>query len=275
MKEFYKNKSTINVSNDLLKLKDISLNTSFIEPRCFNNPLKLAKLWLSERSFLFRNVPFITFDKLNKIINKSPDLIMKDVDLISFLCIPILHVKERKSYGCFTPIYLEKTIDDYELVFTEIRLNNKNSVFISLIYLHEIIHTVVENNDYSITNYIDYELLPILFEFLLANDLGDDVFHFNVSYRINQISNYVNMLSEDDLLTRIYASSYLNSIIIAYELAYIYSDGKTKVKKDFLNDLKSILNEKNNVYWMLEKYNIDYNSALDKLIGRRKLECKI
>ena len=83
------------------------------------------------------------------------------------------------------------------------------------------------------------------------------------------------MLSEDDLLTRIYASSYLNSIIIAYELAYIYSDGKTKVKKDFLNDLKSILNEKNNVYWMLEKYNIDYNSALDKLIGRRKLECKI
>lgn len=67
----------------------------------------------------------------------------------------------------------------------------------------------------------------------------------------------------------------LNSIIIAYELAYIYSDGKTKVKKDFLNDLKSILNEKNNVYWMLEKYNIDYNSALDKLIGRRKLECKI
>lgn len=269
MKEFYKNKSTINVSNDLLKLKDISLNTSFIELRCFNNPLKLVKLWLSERSFLFRNVPFITFDKLNKIINKSPDLIMKDVDLISALCIPIMHVNERKSYGCFTPIYLEKTIDDYELVFTEIRLNNKNSVFIPLIYLHEIIHTVVENNDYSITNYIDYELLPILFEFLLANDLGDDVFHFNVSYRINQISNYVNMLSEDDLLTRIYTSSYLNSIIIAYELAYIYSDGK--IKKDFLNDLKSILNEKNNVYWMLEKYNVDYNSALDKLIGRRKL----
>ncbi len=57
MKEFYKNKSTINVSNDLLKLKDISLNTFFIEPRCFNNPLKLVKLWLSERSFLFRNVP--------------------------------------------------------------------------------------------------------------------------------------------------------------------------------------------------------------------------
>lgn len=81
------------------------------------------------------------------------------------------------------------------------------------------------------------------------------------------------MLSKDDLLTRIYASSYLNSIIIAYELAYIYSDGK--IKKDFLNDLKSILNEKNNVYWMLEKYNIDYNSALDKLIGRWKLECKI
>lgn len=83
------------------------------------------------------------------------------------------------------------------------------------------------------------------------------------------------MLSEEDLLTRIYAFSYLNSIIIAYELAYIYSNGNIKVKKDFLNDLKSILNEKNNVYWMLEKYNVDYNSALDKLTERGKLECKI
>lgn len=37
IKEFYKNKTIIEFSEDLMELKDIALKTSFIEPRCFNN----------------------------------------------------------------------------------------------------------------------------------------------------------------------------------------------------------------------------------------------
>lgn len=270
IKEFYKNKTIIEFSEDLMELKDIALKTSFIEPRCFNNPLKLVNLWFDERSFLFKNIPFITFDKFNKMIDKCSDLIMQSTDNISPLSIPILCVKERKDYGCFTPIYLKKTMNDYELVFTEIRLSNKNSIFIPLIYQHEIIHTVVENNDYSITNYIDYELLPMLFEFLLSNDLGEDVYYFNVSYRINQIHNYVDMLLQQDLLARVYGSSYLHSIILAYELVNIYRNKTLNIKKEFLSDLNSVFNEEKDVYSMLEKYNVNYTSALNKMIKRKE-----
>lgn len=54
IKEFYKNKTIIEFSEDLMELKDIALKTSFIEPRCFNNPLKLVNLWFDERSFCLK-----------------------------------------------------------------------------------------------------------------------------------------------------------------------------------------------------------------------------
>lgn len=270
IKEFYKNKTIVKYSDDLIKLKDVSLKTSFIEPRCFNNPLKLVNLWFDERGFLFKNIPFISFDKLNNIINKSSDTIMQNVKYISPFYVPILYINERKDYGCFTPIYFEKNVNDYELVFTEIRLSNKKTIFIPLIYLHEIMHMVIENNDYTITNYADYELFPILFEFLFSNDLGSEIFHFNVSYRINQIRNYIDMLLQQDLLAKIYGSSYLISIVNAYELVSNYRNKNVIGKKEFLNDLKIVLNEKKDIYWMLEKYNINYYSALNKLIGNEK-----
>lgn len=269
MKDFYQNKTIIEPSDDLIKLKDLALKTSFVEPNCFNNPLKVVKTWFDERFFLYKNIPFISIKKLNKIIDMPINLIMQNTNLISPLQVPLLYVDERKDYGCFTPIYLENNENNYDLIFTEIRLNNKNSIFLSLIYLHEIIHIIVENNDSTITNYKDYELLPIIFEFLLSDDLGSDIFNFAISYRINQLNNYIDMLFQQNMLSKIYASSYINSIIIAYELINFYKSKNLLIKKEFINDLKSILNEKNDVYWLLEKYNVDYNLSLNKLIKRK------
>ena len=156
-------------------------------------------------------------------------------------CVPIIRQKEKFNYGQFIPI----------------------------IYIHEIIHSSIENNNYSITNYVDYELLPIIFELLLACDLdGIQSFEIIDYYRLKSLNEYIKMLSLTDEISKIYASSYINSILISNEFIRLYRKGSTNIKKEILKMLQDILQDNNSVYSMLEKYDISYNSALNRILKR-------
>ncbi len=76
------------------------------------------------------------------------------------------------------------------------------------------------------------------------------------------------MLSLTDEISKIYASSYINSILISNEFIRLYRKGSTNIKKEILKMLQDILQDNNSVYSMLEKYDISYNSALNRILKR-------
>lgn len=273
IKEFYNKKSIIEYSDKLADLKKVLYDTPFNEPGCFNNPLRLVHLWLKERGIFLRKIPFTTFEEFEKISN-SKKLLNDLNDCILYKLpteIPILRVSENKDYGCFTPIYFEMSKEVYSLFFTEFRLSRINSVFTPIVYTHELIHTIIENNDKSITDYIDYELMPIFFEFLLACDLGKNIFDYIIYYRFNKILEYNEMLREKDYLIKIYSSSYINSTLLAYEMINLYINTNETLRKEFIQDLIGVLKEQNDVNYVLDKYNIEYSLTLDKICKRRRI----
>ena len=49
-------------------------------------------------------------------------------------------------------------------------------------------------------NFIDYELIPMIYEFLYANDLGIDVLSLFIRKRFNLLYKYIEWLQTSDFL---------------------------------------------------------------------------
>lgn len=154
------------------------------------------------------------------------------------------------------------------MLFNEVYLSKNNSCYTPLIYLHELVHIIIENNDYSIFDYSDYELFPILFEFIFAYYLGSNMQSFSILFRVSQLKYYIELIEQDNDLSQIIGTSYLKSTILALGLFDVFINSNYNIKKVFLNDLKKLLSEEVNLDFLLSKYDIDFENSKSKLLKR-------
>lgn len=105
------------------------------------------------------------------------------------------------------------------------------------LYIHEIIHTLVEYNNNNIDDFIDYELIPNIFEILLASDISYDITNILINNKLLSINNYITMLNQRDILDKAYASTYINSILKAIEFSKIYNKSNLYIKREIIKKL--------------------------------------
>ena len=273
MKDFYKNKSILNVSSQLLQLKDlIEINENYDSSYFLN--YNLAKSWIHDNKLDLGKLPYLEYDKILSIKATYPknyiDIINSKIVYLEPTNIPIIREQNNLFYGQFVPIYLDDDCD--KLIISEYRLSKKDSVYLPGIYIHEIIHSVIENNNFSINNFIDYELIPMIYEFLYANDFGIDVLNLFIRKRFNLLYKYIEWLQTNNKLLQLYSSSYINAIIISYQFIELYRIVNNSVKVEILYDLREILHDNQCIKNVLDKYNLSYESALEKILLQKHLK---
>lgn len=266
MKDFYKSISILEVSDELMKIyqsnfvrKNLHINKSFT--------LELTKKWFREKEFKIFEVPFVnTKDLMLYKKDRNINYLHQNIKRILPHDIPIIYENEISNYGQFTPIYLDININTP--IFIEYRLSNPNEPFI---YMHEIIHTLVEYNNNNIDNFIDYELIPNMFEMLLASDLSEDVTKILINNKLLSLNNYIIMLKNSDNLDKAYASSYINSILKAIEFSKIYNKSNPYIKSEIIKKLEIILNEDIPIHILFDSYDISFEKNLCKALKRKEL----
>lgn len=267
MKQFYHNKTTLELSSKLLELN--KKLKKYEQKRMFKiyTPEE-TKIWIKEKGLILNKIPYIELTKLLAICTQNHsytnEIINYNTINISPIDIPIIRENEKFDYGQFTPLYLDK--DGNNLIFTEFRLSKLNTYITPIVYIHEIIHSLIENNENSISNFIDYELCPIIFEFMLSYDLGEEVYKKNIDNRMNSLKDYIDILKINDTLGKYYASSYINSILLTLDFISKYVDSSNSIKKEMSTFMQDIICDNETVYSMLNKYDISYETALNKIL---------
>ena len=100
MKQFYKNKTILELSSELLKLKELVLNLpdfDFDIRYPFNTII--ARKWFYEKNLELNNIPFIEFNMLNKFSYRFNgkdfiDIVDKAIMPLNPFCVPIIRQKK-------------------------------------------------------------------------------------------------------------------------------------------------------------------------------------
>lgn len=269
MKQFYQNKTTLELTPELIKLKEAIRNTKFLKISK-SYATDTAKKWIAERNVKLNKIPFIEMEKILKGCNENNCSLNEVINIyknyLNPINVPIIREDKKFDYGQFTPIYLDDQGND--LIFTEFRLSKFNTYITPIVYLHEIIHSIIENNKNSINDFIDYELCPIIFELLMANDLDQGLYYLILNSRLHSLESFIEILELGDTLGSYYASSYIKSILLATEFMKKYIKSSNNTQMEMFAYLQNILDDNATAYSMLEKYDVSYNSALNKILKR-------
>lgn len=269
MKQFYQNKTTLELTPELIKLKEAIRNTKFLKISK-SYTIDTAKKWIAERNVKLNKIPFIEMEKILKGCNENNCSLNEVINIyknyLNPINVPIIREDKKFDYGQFTPIYLDDQGND--LIFTEFRLSKFNTYITPIVYLHEIIHSIIENNKNSINDFIDYELCPIIFELLMANDLDQGLYYLILNSRLHSLESFIEILELGDTLGSYYASSYIKSILLATEFMKKYIKSSNNTQMEMFAYLQNILDDNATAYSMLEKYDVSYNSALNKILKR-------
>lgn len=192
MKQFYQNKTTLELTPELIKLKEAIRNTKFLKISK-SYATDTAKKWIAERNVKLNKIPFIEMGKILKGCNENNCSLNEVINIyknyLNPINVPIIREDKKFDYGQFTPIYLDDQGND--LIFTEFRLSKFNTYITPIVYLHEIIHSIIENNKNSINDFIDYELCPIIFELLMANDLDQGLYYLILNSRLHSLESFI------------------------------------------------------------------------------------
>lgn len=155
MKQFYQNKTTLELTPELIKLKEAIRNTKFLKISK-SYATDTAKKWIAERNVKLNKIPFIEMEKILKGCNENNCSLNEVINIyknyLNPINVPIIREDKKFDYGQFTPIYLDDQGND--LIFTEFRLSKFNTYITPIVYLHEIIHSIIENNKNSINDLI-------------------------------------------------------------------------------------------------------------------------
>ncbi len=275
MKEYYKNPLTINVNNKLLDLSILlshflsKYNTNDISVNKTNN-LKLTYLWFLENNIYMDKVPFIKTKTLEEIsrfhCEEISSFLKENIKYILPFDIPIIYLNKPFDYGEFIPIYVGKNLENSKLIFTEFRLSSNFTPITPLIYGHEITHSIIENNTISINNYINYDIIPLLIEMLIAKDIDKSkiTLKTDILLRLTNLKTYIELLYKEDIpnLIKVRLSNYINSILILFEILKVY----TKEKETLLKEINKIFKNENNIETLIKEKSITFESGVDNML---------
>ena len=188
--------------------------------------------------------------KLHKIYTLN-----KNVKLSSPFNIKISRIKNKTLDGYIETFFSEIEENEFKIVFNEISLPLLISKLLPSIYSHEIIHTQIMNIFGSVNNYFNSEILPIFIEILYKYDNN-----FLSTYRIQHLHYTTKILSESNELNinTFENMLYYVSIITAYKLFNIYSNGNIFIKNEILNNIQFVFDSEFTVEDLLDKYDLNW-----------------
>lgn len=282
MNKCYYNNKKIQVNNELLELKErlkFFLDKKQIPTLYQKIPLSLTYTWFEERRLFYKEIPYLSTNNLNALLNMlQKEQLLNAISRLEKMYtpfkIPIIYEEKNKDYGEFVPLYLGEDIYNLKLIFTEFRLSNREYILKPLIYAHELTHSILEGNQNSINNYINYELLPISIEYLMAMDIGKNIFEICYLKRLKDLLKYIEMLEKTQLneIEKIKISSYINSILITNEIIKRYSKEKNIRRNILFEKINKILKDDQSIENFLIKESISYTPSLENMIKLLKKE---
>lgn len=271
----YNNTNILSVDDNLLLLNDLVDKELQKQEKLegFNLPLKNTSMqevykWFKENNIILPDIPYISYIEIDKIIN-TDDYMQVLIDKLKYLPpfnIPVVYINSNDNYGQFTPLYIGKTLEESQLIFCEYILAS-NTYQLPLIYTHEIIHSVIENFN-NLELFINYDLIPMSYEKIIAFEFDENLFYDNQIFRLKTIKKCISILNEKkhDELEFIYASNYLLSTLLSDSIFDIYSISKKNIK----GDLKKIIEGEKEVEYILNKYDLNYDESLKNKIMKMK-----
>jgi len=149
----------------------------------------------------------------------------------------------------------EITKDNYQVVFQKISLPMLATNLLPSIYSHEIIHTQLISVFGSIDHFFNNEVIPIFIE-LLYNQNNE----YTYIIRLNQLKDIIEKIDKNCILNNdtINNMLYYVSIITAYKLFNIYIKGNNLVKKEIINNIQSVFDNKFTLETLLDKYYLNW-----------------
>jgi len=277
MRECYQNPKMIPFSSELLELSQLlslSLPSNSYYPEQHDrlvSPLLVSR-WFRERAFDLDSLPFVPFDQLYYLSKSyhNDDLfkvLENETVMLSPFCIPIDYFNCSSYYGEFMPIYVGNQLEELKLIYTEFRLSKNKTSFTPLIYGHEVIHSVLEQNKYSIGSYLNYEVLPMTFEKILANDFDQSGMLLNriMLYRLHNLKKYIALLNDSSIddFGKMHISTYLSSLLLSSDLFLKYLRASTEGKCEMMKKFYDVIKDQSSIESLMGMFDVSYQSSLE------------
>lgn len=166
----------------------------------------------------------------------------------------------------------------FKVYFSYIMLGRNISKLSACTKVHEIVHSQLEMNKGSVSNYLNKEVLTVFFEKLAALELHEDksMLYKSEIMRYRNLFEYIVILKYNDFTysEKVEASMFINSILLADVLFDIYINGDDVLKLEIMNDIQSIFDGNMVLEEMLSKYEVSINKvSIDGI--KKKLERKV
>ncbi len=216
-------------------------------------------------------MPFVPFDQLYCLSKSYYDddlfkVLEQKIVMFNPFCIPIDYFNRSPYYGEFMPIYVGNQLEKLKLIYTEFRLSKNRTSFTPLIYGHEVIHSVLEQNKYSIGSYLNYEVLPMMFEKILANDFDQSGVLLNriMLYRLQNLKEYITLLSDSSIddFGKMKISTYLSSLLLSSDLFLKYLKAGIEGKCEMLEEFYHVIKDQSSIECLLDMFDISYQTSL-------------
>lgn len=166
----------------------------------------------------------------------------------------------------------------FKVYFSHIMLGRNISKLSACTKVHEIVHSQLEMNKGSVTNYLNKEVLTIFFEKLAALELHEDdsMLIKSETMRYRNLFEYIVMLKYNNFTytEKVDASMFINSILLADILFDTYINGDEILKLEIMKDIQTIFDGNMTLEEMLGKYDITINKVSIDAI-KKKLERKV
>ncbi len=186
----------------------------------------------------------------------------------------IVHKKNISESGGFVNMHITCDIDNKIATptFTDIQLPFICTRYITLVYMHEIMHTQVINEKSSgKTKYLNNEILPIFIEYLYLLERGNSsLISRHNFYRLNDLKDNVQTIKDykdnnkDIDLNLLEAEQYFISNLVAYKLFYQYYKSSIKEKKEILSLIQAIFDNNSTIEEMLDSRKLDWSKTYIK-----------
>lgn len=202
---------------------------------------------------------FVNFDKLVEFNDKT--LTKFELKPTKDLRLKFKRIPQDNSLVRF----LEIDQPNYKnIVFKEILLPRLDKKLASTIYAHELSHAQLVTKNGGTNSIFQEEMIPILMEFIFANELDNDKFTLKYvkNERLFSVLKFINLLSKGNTLSfdkRVICEKYIISSFQALQLFDIYYRGNSFIKKEILKYIRDIFNGELIIEDLLHKYSIDYN----------------
>ncbi len=133
---------------------------------------------------------------------------------------------------------------------------------------HELVHTQIEKNPYTLTNYYNGEVLSMFVEMIISKSLSKNILNNYMRYRFRDVhecliglSRYEEYYYTYDLICKF--RCYLSSSLKALHLYDIYINSNKLRRIEILGLIEDVFNNKITVEDFLNKMEITYNNSKD------------